>query len=219
MARILVVDDDPDILAIIKIGLENSGDAVTALADPTALDLSKLAYYDLLILDIMMPKLDGLSLIKQIRRLTDQPIIFLTAKTSEQDILAGLGLGADDYLTKPFRLAELRARVAAHLRREHRAQTVTLNLDDFHFNLLSKTLSFGDQQLELTKGEYAICEFLARHHGQVFAKEQIYEAVFGYETAGNSNSVTVHIKNIRAKFQRLAVNPISTQWGVGYRWQ
>ncbi|WP_228765736.1 response regulator transcription factor [Bombilactobacillus apium] len=161
MTHILVIDDDPDILAIIKIGLTKDGHQVVTCAQPQELQLDQIDFFDLILLDIMMPQLNGYDLIQELRQRTEIPIIFLTAKTRENDILYGLSLGADDYLTKPFRIAELRARIKAHLRRETREHYTSLNLEPYRFNLLQKQLYYQDQLVPLTKGEYAICEFLA----------------------------------------------------------
>ena len=125
-------------------------------------------------------------------------------------MLTGLGLGGDDYLTKPFRVAELRARVAAHLRREQRTP---------HARLRRGAVYWKDTSLKLTKGEYAICEYLAMHPGQTFSKEQLYEAAFGYDGEADASAVTEHIKNIRAKLRPAGESPIETVWGVGYKWK
>ncbi len=219
MANILVIDDGEDILSIIKIGLEKDGHSVTILTNPTHITIKKINFYDVILLDIMMPKVNGYDALKELRNMTDSPIIFLTAKTAEEDILYGLSLGADDYLTKPFRISELRARVNAHIRRESREHLVTLNLGDFRFNLSQKKLYFKEKVVNLTKGEYEICEFLARNRGRIYARDQIYESVFGYEAEGDSQSISTHIKNIRSKFDNPEDSPIYTRWGVGYVWE
>ncbi|EIF2122598.1 response regulator transcription factor [Listeria monocytogenes] len=219
MANILVIDDGEDILSIVKLGLEKDGHAVTILTTPTNLITQKISFYDVILLDIMMPKVNGYEALKEFRSMTDSPIIFLTAKTAEEDILYGLSLGADDYLTKPFRISELRARVNAHIRRESREHFVTLNLGDFRFNLSQKKLYFKEKVVNLTKGEYEICEFLARNRGRIYARDQIYESVFGYDAEGDSQSISTHIKNIRSKFDNPEDSPIYTRWGVGYVWE
>lgn len=151
--------------------------------------------------------------------MVDCPILFLTAKTLEEDILYGLDIGADDYITKPFRIPELRARIKAHLRREKRERHATLSFDkEVRFDLSAKMLYVLEQPVSLTKGEYAICEYLARNRGQVFSKEQIYEAVFGFDGIGDYTAISTHIKNIRAKLNTYHISPISTVWGIGYKW-
>ena len=138
-------------------------------------------------------------------------------------MLTGLGLGADDYLTKPFRLAELRARVAAHLRRSSRTPAHTLERGGVRFDLAAKSAAVSGQVLPFTKSEYAICAHLALHAGQTFSKEQIYEAVFGYDGCADDTAVTQHIKNIRAKLRAAGLpnadGILKTVWGVGYVWQ
>ena len=149
----------------------------------------------------------------------DCPILFLTAKTMENDITFGLGLGADDYLTKPFRIAELRARVNAHLRREHRERHTALTFERIKIDLSAKELRVDNTPVPLTKSEYLICEYLARNKGQVFSKEQIYEAVFGLDGDSDNATISTHIKNIRAKLSKLDIQPIATVWGIGYKWE
>lgn len=173
---------------------------------------------DLILLDVMMPEIDGLSFCENIRPIVDCPIIFLTAKTMENDITAGLSIGGDDYLTKPFRISELRARINAHLRRERRDKHISLYLGRIKLNLSSKEMMIDDNVLSLTKSEYCICEYLAKNKGQVFTKEQIYDAAFGIYGESDISVITTHIKNIRAKLDDYGVEPIKTVWGIGYKW-
>ena len=147
------------------------------------------------------------------------PILFLTAKTEEADVLTGLGLGGDDYLSKPFRIAELRARVAAHLRRESRAPRSRIRRGGLDFDLEERAVYCGEEPLHLTRSEYAICAHLAAHPAQTFTKEQIYEAVFGYDGCADDSAVTEHVKNIRAKLKAAGGAPIETVWGIGYKWK
>ena len=163
-----------------------------------------------------MPGEDGFATCRRIRALAACPILFLTAKTEEADVLTGLGLGGDDYLSKPFRIAELRARVAAHLRRAPRSRIRRGGLD---FDLEERAVYCGEEPLHLTRGEYAICAHLAAHPAQTFTKEQIYEAVFGFDGTADSSAITEHIKNIRAKLRAVGLSPIQTVWGVGYKWE
>ncbi len=219
MAAILMVDDERPILELVKNGLQKDGHFITAYTSAAQVSLDKLNRYDLIILDIMMPDMDGFSYCNKIRSLVDCPILFLTAKTMENDITFGLGLGADDYLTKPFRIAELRARVNAHLRREHRERHNALTFDRIKIDLSAKELWVEDALIPLTKSEYLICEYLARNKGQVFSKEQIYEAVFGLDGDSDNATISTHIKNIRAKLSKLDIQPIATVWGIGYKWE
>lgn len=218
MANILAVDDDEAILVLIQNILRKDGHAVTAISEPDKLFDLQLGRFDLILLDVMMPGIDGFTLCRRIRDRVDCPILFLTAKSMESDIMAGLGEGADDYLLKPFGAGELRARIAAHLRRENRPKHLALCLGDIRFDLSAKTVTVNGRAVPFTKGEYDICEFLARNRGQVFSKEKIYETVFGFDAAGDSGAVTEHIKNIRAKFSAEKVLPIETVWGIGYKW-
>lgn len=218
MSNILVIDDEEMILQLIKNGLQKDGHTVSVYSSAMQVSLDTLSHYDLIILDVMMPDIDGFSYCKKIRDLIDCPLLFLTAKTMENDITYGLGLGADDYLTKPFRIAELRARVNAHLRRENRERHNILNFDRIKIDLSEKEIKIDNQIIVFTKSEYLICEYLARNKGQVFSKEQIYEAVFGFDGESDNSTISTHIKNIRAKFAKVNIQPIVTVWGIGYKW-
>jgi len=164
----------------------------------------------------MMPEIDGFTLCAKIRQDIDVPILFLTAKTMEQDIIDGFAFGADDYIKKPFAISELRARVHAHLRREKREHHQMLVQDNIRINLASKTVTVNQSDLALTKSEYAICEYLVRSEGRVYSLEQILEATLGYDCESDISAIRVHIKNIRFKFSKHCENPIETVWGVGY---
>lgn len=219
MIKILAVDDEKGILMLIKHALEKEGYEVTAVDHPDQVERLSLQDYQLILLDVMMPGKDGFSLCREIRDLTDCPILFLTAKTGEEDLMRGLGLGGDDYIAKPFGIGELRARVAAHLRREGREKRHAVTIGGVNFRLRAKQVFCGEAEIGLTKSEYAICEYLAMNHGQVFSRERIYEAVFGYDGDSDNSAVTEHVKNIRAKFKKVHMEPIETVWGIGYRWR
>lgn len=220
MAHILVVDDDADMRALVRGALERDGHAVTALACGAQVTPEHCAWAHCILLDVMMPGEDGFAVCRRIRAETDAPILFLTARTDEPSVLTGLGLGADDYLTKPFRVAELRARVAAHLRRQNRTPSHKITRGGVTLDLSAKEAGVGSTPLHLTKSEYAICELLALHAGQTFSKEQIYEAVFGYDGTADDTAITQHIKNIRAKLRAAGAGEVlQTIWGVGYQWQ
>lgn len=218
MCKILVIDDELDILALVKNALQKDGHLVTTAESPEKVELSSLNRYNLILLDVMMPGIDGFSYCQKVRKLVDSPILFLTAKTLETDIMYGLGLGADDYIKKPFGIGELRARVNAHLRRETREKRNVLAVSGLEFNLAAKEVWINGQRLAFTKIEYGVCEFLAKNRGQVFTKEQIYDAVCGYNAEGDSFTIAVHIKNIRTKLDVYELAPISTVWGIGYKW-
>lgn len=219
MASILAVDDDPLLLTLIQKILDRDGHRVTAVGSPLEVRKLSLSAYSLILLDVMMPGLDGFELCQEIRDLVDCPIIFLTAKSGEADILRGLGLGGDDYLKKPFGAEEIRARVNAHLRRDQREKKHALEVSGFRFFLGAKQMEKDGQVCPLTKGEYAICEYLALHHGQTLSKDQIYESVFGYDAEGDSSVIAMHVKNIRQKAEGLGGIPIQTVWGIGYTWK
>lgn len=219
MIRILAVDDEERILRLIRNALEKEGYEVTVVSDPLKIRKLRLQEYQLILLDVMMPGMDGFTLCEEIRDLADCPILFLTAKTEEKDIMRGLGIGGDDYITKPFGIGELRARVAAHLRRETREKRHMVSVDGVQFYLKEKRVRYREKEIEFTKSEYAICEYLALNHGQVFSKDRIYEHVFGYEKGSDNSVITEHIKNIRAKCLKVGLEPVETVWGIGYRWR
>jgi len=218
MARILVIDDEPDILSLVKNILAKDNHEVITKADGKGISMNEYANYDIILLDVMMPEVDGFELCKQIRDVVDCPILFLTAKSLENDIMFGLGIGADDYITKPFGMGELRARVNAHLRRENREKRSVLCVSGVKFNLNGKEIIVEQEKVNLTKSEYLICEFLARNKGQVFSKEKIYDKVYGYDGESDSSTITEHIKNIRGKLGFFGISPIETVWGIGYKW-
>jgi DNA-binding response OmpR family regulator len=133
--------------------------------------------------------------------------------------MKGLGAGGDDYITKPFGIGELRARVAAHLRREKRERKYFLEAGGVRFQIQAKKMFYQETEIPMTKSEYAICEYLAVNSGQVFSKERIYEAVYGYDGESDVSTITEHVKNIRAKCKKYGLEPIETVWGIGYRWK
>lgn len=219
MANILVIDDELDMLALIKNILEKNNYNVSVYQSPLDVDVTELKKYNLILLDIMMPSVDGIQFCQQIRNKVDVPIIFLTAKAMEENIVDGLSSGADDYIIKPFKKMELVARIEAHLRREKRDRHVSLNFSNISIDLSSKEVNVKGEKVYFTKSEYQICELLAKRKGQVFSKEQIYEIVFGYEGDSGASVIAEHIKNIRAKFQKYDLSPIITVWGIGYKWE
>lgn len=219
MSKLLIIDDDLEMLKLVQIALSKDGHIVTTCSHANQLTIQECRYYDLILLDMMMPEMDGLTFLKMVRDQLDCPILFLTAKSAQADLIRGLGLGADDYIRKPFSLAELRARVQAHLRRQRRQISHAFNNSGIFFDMQAKQASINHSHLPFTKSEYAICEFLVLHAGQVFTKEQIYESVFGYEANGDASAIAEHIKNIRAKLKKNGLQPIETVWGIGYKWQ
>ena len=223
MANILAVDDNLEVCTLIRTALERDGHRVETRLSGAALTETLCRWADCILLDVMMPGEDGFAVCRRIRSLTEAPILFLSARTDEPAVLEGLGIGADDYLQKPFRVAELRARVAAHLRRQNRTPAHRLVRGGVAFDLSAKSAAVGETPLPLTRSEYAICEYLALYAGQTFTKEQIYEAVFGVDGTADDTAVTQHIKNIRAKLRAAGIAApemmLKTVWGVGYQWK
>lgn len=218
MAQILAVDDDEAMLALIRNTLKKDGHEVTCLSGITETLADNLSPYDLILLDVMMPGTDGFTFCRDIRDHTDCPILFLTAKGFEEDVDFGFSVGADDYIKKPFSILELRARVNAHLRREQREKTQCFSVGSLRFFLAKKEAWAAGQKLPFTKSEYEISLLLAKNHGQIYSKEQIYENVFGYDRESDVSAITEHIKNIRKKLAATGLSPIETIWGIGYRW-
>lgn len=219
MIEILAIDDDKGILEVIRRALSRENYEVTTLDDPLRLNEKDLARYQLVLLDVMMPGIDGFRLCRKIRDQVDCPILFLTARSQEKDVMEGLGIGGDDYITKPFGIGELRARVAAHIRRENREKKHAIYIGEVRFSMQERKVYCQEQEIGFTKAEYDICEYLALNRRQVFSKERILEHVFGFDGESSGSAITEHIKNIRAKFQKFDINPIETVWGIGYRWK
>ena len=218
MAQILTIDDDKAMLALIKNALSKDGHTVTCICQVTETLQDNLSPYDLILLDIMMPGTDGYTFCREIRRYTDCPILFLTAKSLEEDVAFGFSVGADDYIKKPFSILELRARVNAHLRRDQREKVQCFCVGSVRFFLIRKEIWADGEKLAFTKSEYEISLLLAKNHGQIYSKEQIFENVFGYDKESDISAITEHIKNIRKKLAAAGLSPIETIWGIGYRW-
>ena len=217
MAHILMIDDDAALREMTAEVLERDGHQVIALSGGAELTERHERWADCILLDVMMPGEDGFEICRRIRAQVDCPILMLTAKTAEVDVLAGLGLGADDYLCKPVRIAELRARVNAHLRREQRERHTRLVRGDITLDMSERLVCCGGREIHLTRGEYALLELLVLHPGQTFSREQLYERAFGLDGRADAVTVTEHIRSIRAKLS--PANPIKTVWGVGYKWK
>lgn len=218
MKKILVIDDDLEICKLVQRALSKEGYEVTVRNDVVGLMESELKQYHLILLDVMMPSMDGFSFCKEARNKIDCPIIFITAKVMENDMVEGFAVGGDDYIRKPFSIAELRARVAAHMRRDERVYHQRILRGKLCFDLAEKQLYVENEKVVLTKSEYEICEFLVRNRGQVFSIEQILEKVLGMDCESNSSAIREHIKNIRSKLARYDEKPIETVWGIGYKW-
>ena len=222
--RVLVVDDEKLLVKGIKFNLENDGYEVLSGSDgQEALEIASSQDVDLIILDVMMPRMDGLEACQRIREFSDVPIIMLTAKADDMDKLMGFEHGADDYLTKPFNILELKARVRALLRRsgggkkkEERAATLSCG----HILLdMDARNAFNDGKLtELTAKEYDLIELLMRNPNRVYSRETLLDTVWGYEYTSDIRTVDVHIRRLREKLERDPAEPehIMTKWGVGY---
>lgn len=227
MSTILIIDDEKDLVSLLDKKLRLKGhEVLTANNGKAGIELIS-KQPDLIILDIMMPEINGFEVCRMIRDDVICPIIFLSAKQSEMDKIKGFNLGGDDYITKPFGLRELMARIEANLRREQRSQyinteqkRVKLYFGELSLDIRERTVKIMNYEIPLTKKEYDIVELLAIHAGQVFTKEQIYEKVWGYDGMGNNTTVIERIKKIRAKFAAVSpsVQYISTIWGIGYKW-
>jgi len=223
--RILVVDDEKTLVKGIKFNLENEGYQVDACYNGVAaVEMAGENSYDLIILDLMMPELDGLGACQQIRMFSNVPIIMLTAKSEDADKLLGFESGADDYITKPFNILELKARVRALLRRSAvtaaQQQQESILLTKGHITLdTEKRQAFKDDvPVELTMKEYDLIEFFMKKPGKVYSRENLLDLVWGYDYQGDIRTVDVHIRRLREKLEQNPANPvyILTKWGVGY---
>lgn len=218
--KILIVDDERGIVDMIKSYFDRQYDILTAYNGREALQKAS-GQPDLILLDINMPEMDGLTVCQQIREHVSCPILFLTARMESADKIIGFQAGADDYIVKPFDLDELGARIAAHLRREQRRQgNATVRFfGELTVDYSARTVLLNDEAVALSKREFDILELLSLNAGQVFDRERIYELVWGLDGAGSSDTVMEHIRKIRAKLSCSSLhNYIETVWGVGYKW-
>ena len=220
--RILVVDDEKTLVKGMKFNLENEGYEVECAYDgAAALELAREGRFDLIILDVMMPEMDGLEVCMKIREFSNVPIIMLTAKSEDADKLMGFECGADDYLTKPFNILELKARVRALLRRAagvQRSQGSLLTVGKLTLNTEERVAIRGGEPVELTAKEYDLIELLMRNPRRVYSRENLMNVVWGYTDAGDYRTVDVHIRRLREKLEENPAEPdhILTKWGVGY---
>lgn len=222
MYKILIVDDEKGVVSLLKDYFTLNGyETITATNGLEAIDrIDKRP--DLILLDINMPDMDGLTVCEKIRDYVTCPILFLTAKIEDSDKIKGFAVGGDDYILKPFSIDELGARVAAHLRRQHRnnVQTNVRFYGKLAIDYSAKTIFAEEKQLVFAKKEFEIIELLALNAGQVFDKERIYEKLWGYDAEGDSAVVAEHIRRIRAKLKEAGEEyHVQTVWGMGYKWQ
>lgn len=219
--KILIIDDEEMILMMLRKCLEKENFLVyTADNAKKALELMSVAP-DIILLDINMPEMDGLELCQFVREHISCPILFLTARVAEQDIVNGLSVGGDDYITKPFRMDELLARISAHLRREERkSKPANLKFDEeLIIDYNGRTVFLDGRQLDFSNKEFEIIRLLSQNAGVVFDRETIYEKLWGYDGEGDSIVVKEHIRKIRNKQTNYTdKNYIETVWGVGYKW-
>lgn len=218
--QILIVDDEPGIVEMLQSYFAAEYQVLTASSGAEALQKAA-ANPDLILLDINMPGLDGLSVCRQLRDHLNCPILFLTARIEQSDKIVGFAAGADDYIVKPFDLDELAARVQAHLRREQRRQgkASVRFFGDLTIDYNAREVTVQGQNVPLSKREFEIVALLSLHPGQVFDREHIYEAVWGIDGAGNSDTIMEHIRKIRAKLAACTMHSyIETVWGCGYKW-
>lgn len=220
--KILVVDDERLLVKGIKFNLENDGyEVLTAYDGEEAVALAQEQQMDLIILDLMMPKLDGLGACARIREFSDVPIIMLTAKADDMDKLMGFEQGADDYLTKPFNILELKARVRALLRRaaaRQPEQQPRLSCGHISVDSVSRNAYKGSAAVELTAKEFDLIELLMRNPNRVYSRETLLDTIWGYEYRSDIRTVDVHIRRLREKLEMTPASPeyILTKWGVGY---
>ena len=224
MAKILVVDDEAVLVKGIRFNLQQEGYQVETGSDgEQAVELAREGSFDLIILDLMMPKIDGLQACMRIREFSDVPIIMLTAKGEDSDKLMGFACGADDYVTKPFNILELKARVRSLLRRTAAAavkqqETGELTVGHIHLDPAERSAWKDGAPVELTAKEFDLMELLMRNPGRVYSRENLLNVVWGYEYVGDYRTVDVHIRRLREKLELDPANPeyIRTKWGVGY---
>ena len=222
--KILVVDDERTLVKGMKFNLENEGYQVDACYDgEEAVDKAASGSYDLIILDIMMPKMDGLEACMHIRQNSMVPIIMLTAKGDDTDKLIGCEYGADDYITKPFNILELKARVRALLRRSNVQSGIAekaqiIEFGDLKLDSLSRTAFKNGEEIDLTLKEYDLAELFMKNPGKVYSRESLLDIVWGYDFQGDARTVDVHIRRLREKLETDPASPsyFFTKWGVGY---
>ena len=221
MYKILIVDDEEMMTELLCDHLQDCGYETLAAGNAREALALLQRQPDLILLDINMPDMDGLELCRSIRSHITCPILFLTARITEQDKINGLQYGGDDYITKPFSLNELSARIAAHLRRDERSRhrPFVLTAEGLLVDLTQRSVSCQGREIPFSRREFDILEFLMTNANQVFDKERIYEGVWVYDAEGDSNVVKEHVRKIRSKLREMTGKDyIETVWGVGYKW-
>lgn len=225
--KVLVVDDEKLIVKGIRFSLEQDGMEVDCAYDgEEALDCVKNKEYDMILLDLMLPKMNGLEVCQQIREFSDVPIIMLTAKGEDMDKILGLEYGADDYITKPFNILEVKARIKAIMRRTKKPvpqeeKTRVVEVGDLKLDCESRRVFIGNKEINLTAKEFDVLELLVFNPNKVYSRENLLNIVWGYEYPGDVRTVDVHIRRLREKIETNPSEPkyVHTKWGVGYYFQ
>lgn len=225
--RVLVVDDEKLIVKGIRFSLEQEGMEVDCAYDgEEALNMAKDCEYDMILLDIMLPKMNGLEVCQQIREFSSVPIIMLTAKGEDMDKILGLEYGADDYITKPFNILEVKARIKAIMRRANKKEpkeekAKVVQVGDLKLDCESRRVFIGAKEINLTAKEFDVLELLVFNPNKVYSRENLLNIVWGYEYLGDVRTVDVHIRRLREKIETNPSDPkyVHTKWGVGYYFQ
>lgn len=225
--RVLVVDDEKLIVKGIRFSMEQEGMEVDCAYDgEEALEKAKEKEYDMILLDIMLPKLTGLEVCQQIREFSSVPIIMLTAKGEDMDKILGLEYGADDYITKPFNILEVKARIKAIMRRMRKEEAKesfgkTLVSGDLKLDCEGRRVFIAGKEINLTAKEFDVLELLAKNPNKVYSRENLLNLVWGYEYPGDVRTVDVHIRRLREKIEAVPSDPkyVHTKWGIGYYFQ
>lgn len=221
--RILLVDDEPLIIKGLKYTLEQEGyETLSAMDGEEALNVFFSNTVDIVLLDVMLPKLDGIQVCQRIRESSNVPIIMLTAKGEDMDKILGLEYGADDYMTKPFNILEVKARIKTILRRASQPaaneEKKVVRVRDLEVNIVNRSVTLGGKEVRLTAKEFDLLQLFINNRGKVFSREAMLETVWKYDYMGDARTVDVHIRRLREKIERNTSQPefIFTKWGVGY---
>lgn len=221
--KILIVDDEKLLVKGMKFNFEQEGYQVeTAYDGEEALKLARDKNLDIIILDLMLPKIDGLSVCQKIREFSNIPIVMVTAKTEDMDKIMGLEYGADDYITKPFNILELKARVKAIMRRitpiTHKSDVTKVNVGSVELDYNQRTVTIDSKQSNLTSKEFDLMDLLVTNAGKVYSRDNLLDLIWGYDYPGDARTVDVHIRRLREKIEPDSAKPkyLLTKWGAGY---
>ena len=223
--KVLVVDDEKLIVKGIRFSLEQDGMEVDCAYDgEKALECAKNKEYDMILLDLMLPKMNGLEVCQQIREFSDVPIIMLTAKGEDMDKILGLEYGADDYITKPFNILEVKARIKAIMRRTEKkgaeqTKSKVIQAGDLTMDCEARRVNIAGREVNLTAKEFDVLELLIFHPNKVYSRENLLNIVWGYDYPGDSRTVDVHVKRLREKIKGGKEWELQTVWGVGYKFE